>query len=129
MNSEQTKNLIGRILISGIFIYAIPGKIINFERTVEVIASKQIPTFMASFLLLSAILCLILGSLLFISGFKQKLGASLLLLFIVPTTFIFHFSPFQIKAVLMNAGLAGGLLLGINKVKGNSLKDLFKNQL
>ena len=128
MNSEQTKNLIGRILISGIFIYAIPGKIINFERTVEVIASKQIPTFMASFLLLSAILCLILGSLLFISGFKQKLGASLLLLFIVPTTFIFHFFPLQIKAVLMNAGLIGGLLLGLTKVKGNSLKDLFNSQ-
>ena len=129
MNSEQTKNLIGRILISGIFIYAIPGKIINFERTVEVIASKQIPTFMASFLLLSAILCLILGSLLFISGFKQKLGASLLLLFIVPTTFIFHFFPFQIQAVLMNSALIGGLLLGLNNVKGNSLKEIFNNQI
>ena len=129
LNSEQTKNLIGRILISGIFIYAIPGKILNFERTVEVIANKQIPTVIAAFLLFSAILCLIFGSLLFISGFKQKLGASLLLLFIVPTTFIFHFFPFQIKAVLMNAGLAGGLVLGLNKVKQNSLKVLFKKQL
>ena len=128
MNFEQTRNQIGRILISAIFIYAIPGKIINFEQTVEVISNKNIPPTIAPFLLVLAIICLIFGSILFISGFKQKLGAYLLLIFIVPTTFIFHFSPFQIKATLMNAGLIGGLILGLNNVKGNSLKELFNNQ-
>ena len=128
MNFEQTRNLIGRILISAIFIYAIPGKILNFERTVEVISNKNIPPTLAPFLLVFAIICLIFGSILFISGFKQRLGAYLLLLFIVPTTFIFHFSPFQIKAVLMNIGLIGGLMLGLNNVKANSLKELFNNQ-
>ena len=128
MKFEQTKNLIGRILISAIFIYAVPGKIINFERTVEVISNKNIPTTFAPVLLFLAIICLVFGSILFISGFKQKLGAYLLLIFIVPTTFIFHFSPFQIKAILMNAGLIGGLILGLNNVKGNSIKLLFKNQ-
>ena len=129
MNSEQIKNLIGRILISAIFIYAIPGKIINFEQTVEVISNKNIPHTLAPFLLLLAIICLIFGSTLFISGFKQRLGAYLLLIFIIPTTFIFHFSPFQIKSVLMNAGLVGGLILGLNNVKGLSLKELFNNQI
>ena len=128
MNNKNLQNLIGRILISAIFIYAIPGKIINFEKTVQLISSKNIPSFFASFLLILAILCLILGSILFISGFKQRLGSFLLIIFIVPTTFIFHFFPFQIKAVLMNAGLAGGLILGLNKVKEKSLKDLFTNQ-
>ena len=128
MNLEQTKNLIGRILISAIFIYAIPGKILNFGRTVEVISDKNIPSTLAPFLLLFAIIFLILGSILFISGFKQRLGAYLLLTFIIPTTFIFHFTPFQIKAVLMNAGLIGGLILGLNNVKSNSLKELFNNQ-
>ena len=128
MNFEQAKNLIGRILISAIFIYAIPGKIINFEKTVAVIASKNISHYFAQFLLISAILCLIIGSILFISGFKQRLGASLLLLFIIPTTFIFHIFPFQIRAVLMNAGLIGGLMIGINNVKSTSLKDLFNSQ-
>ena len=127
MNFEQTRNLIGRILISAIFIYAIPGKIINFERTIQVISNKNIPLALAPFLLVMAIICLIFGSILFISGFKQKIGAYLLLTFIVPTTFIFHFFPFQIKAVLMNAGLIGGLVLGINNAKGISLKELFKN--
>ena len=128
MNAEQVKNLIGRILISSIFIYAIPGKILNFERTLEVITSKDIPHFLVPFFLLAAILCLILGSILFVSGFKQRLGASLLLIFIVPTTIIFHFFPLQIRAVLMNAGLAGGLILGLNNIRGNSLKDIFYNQ-
>ena len=128
MNFEQTQALIGRILISAIFIYAIPGKIINFERTVEVISNRNIPPALAPILLLLAIICLIFGSILFISGFKQRFGAYLLLIFIVPTTFIFHFSPFQTQAVLMNAGLIGGLVLGLNKVKGKSLKELFNHQ-
>tara|TARA_X000000368_G_scaffold389517_1_gene351940 strand:- start:304 stop:705 length:402 start_codon:yes stop_codon:yes gene_type:complete len=128
MNIEQTKKLIGRILISAIFIYAIPGKIINFERTVEVISNKNIAPSLAQFFLLSAIICLIFGSILFISGFKQNLGVYLLLIFILPTTFIFHFFPFQAKAVLMNAGLVGGLILGLNNEKSKSLKELFKNQ-
>ena len=105
----------------------IPGKIINFARTIEVISNRNITT-LAPFLLILAISCLIVGSMLVISGFKQKLGAYLLLLFIIPTTFIFHFSPFQIKSVLMNTGLIGGLVLGLNNVKGNSLKELFNNQ-
>ena len=128
MNFEKVKNLIGRILISSIFVYTIPGKIINFERNVQVIQTRNIPNDLAHFLLIFAIIFLILGSILFISGFKQRLGASLLLIFIVPTTIIFHFSPFQIKAVLMNAGLIGGLILGINNVKEKSLKDLFNIQ-
>ena len=128
MNFEQTKNLIGRVLISAIFIYAIPGKIINFERTVELITSKDIPNYLSPVLLLSAIICLILGSIFFISGFKQRLGASLLLVFIIPTTLIFHTSPLHIKTILMNAGLIGGLLLGLNKSKVSSLKDLFNSQ-
>ncbi len=128
MNFEQSKNLIGRALISAIFIYSIPGKIINFEQTVEVIANKNIPPNIAPILLLFAIVCLILRSILFVSGFKQKLGAFLLLIFILSTTFIFHFFPFQTKALLMNAGLIGGLLLGLNNVKIISLKETFKHQ-
>ena len=121
MNFQKLKNLIGRILISAIFIYAIPEKIIKYEQTVEVITSKNIPPYLSSILLFSAIIFLIFGSVLFITGFKQRLGASLLLIFIVPTTFIFHFSPLQINALLLNTGLTGGLILGLNTIKANSL--------
>ena len=69
MNFEQTKNLIGRALISAIFIYAIPGKIINFEQTVGIIINKNIPPTLAPFSLFLAIVFLIFGSILFISGY------------------------------------------------------------
>ena len=128
MSFKKLKNLIARIFISAIFIYTIPGKILYFERNIELITSKNIPSSIAPFLLISAIFCLILGSILFISGFKQRIGAILLLSFIVPTTLIFHFFPFQAKAILMNTGLIGGLILGLNNFKEISLKDLFQKQ-
>tara|TARA_B100000700_G_scaffold314765_1_gene401809 strand:+ start:1239 stop:1634 length:396 start_codon:yes stop_codon:yes gene_type:complete len=128
MNSEKILNLIARIFISAIFIYAIPGKILNFQKTLEVITEKNIPYYLTPYLLICAILCLSLGSILFITGIQQKLGSILLLIFIIPTTIVFHFYPLQIKSILMNLGLIGGLLLGLNKSKDKSLKRNFYSQ-
>ena len=100
-----------RVAISAIFITAIPSKITDFEITVEYIYSKGIPDPAASILLVGAIICLIMGSGFFIFGKNQKIGSSFLLLFLVPTTIIFHMSPFHQKAVLMNLGLIGGLII------------------
>ena len=83
-----------RVSISAIFISAIPGKINDFERTVDYISSKGIPETISSILLVGAITCLILGSGFFIFGEKQKIGSVFLLLFIIPTTIIFHLSHF-----------------------------------
>ena len=100
-----------RVSISAIFISAIPGKINGFERTVEYISSKGIPDPISSILLVGAIICLILGSGFFIFGENQKIGSIFLLLFLIPTTIIFHIFPFHQKAVLMNLGLMGGLII------------------
>ena len=100
-----------RLAISAIFISAIPSKINGFERTVEYISSKSIPDPIASVLLVGAIICLILGSGFFIFGRNQKLGAIFLSLFLIPTTIIFHMFPFHERAVLMNLGLLGGLII------------------
>ena len=100
-----------RLSISAIFISAIPGKINNFERTVEYISSKGIPEPISSVLLVGAIICLILGSGFFIFGENQKIGSVFLLLFLIPTTIIFHVFPFHQRAVLMNLGLIGGLVI------------------
>ncbi len=100
---------------------------ISLERTIEVISNKNIPPTLATYLLLLAIICLIFSSMLSISGFKQKLGAYLLRILIVPTTFIFHFSSFQAKSGLMKAGTIGGLVLGLNNLYSHSLKELFNN--
>ena len=100
-----------RVSISAIFISAIPGKLNGFERTVEYISSKGIPEPISSILLVGAIICLILGSGFFIFGENQKIGSLFLLLFLIPTTIIFHIFPFDQKAVLINLGLMGGLII------------------
>ena len=100
-----------RLSISAIFISAIPGKINDFERTVEYISSKGIPEPISSILLVGAIICLILGSGFFIFGENQKIGSVFLLLFIIPTTIIFHVFPFHQRAVFMNLALIGGLII------------------
>ena len=100
-----------RIAISSIFISAIPGKINGFEKTVEYISSKGIPDPISSLLLVGAIICLILGSGFFIFGGNQKIGSLFLLIFLIPTTIIFHMFPFHQRAVLMNLGLIGGLII------------------
>ena len=97
--------------ISAIFISAIPGKINDFERTVENISSKGIPEPISSILLVGAIICLILGSGFFIFGERQKIGSVFLLLFLIPTTIIFHVFPFHQRAVFMNLALIGGLII------------------
>ena len=100
-----------RVAISSIFISAIPGKITGFSKTVEFISSKGIPDQIASILLVGAIICLALGSGFFVFGGNQKIGSAFLLLFLIPTTMIFHVFPFHQRAVLMNLGLIGGLLI------------------
>ena len=100
-----------RLSISAIFISAIPGKINDFEKTVEYISSKGIPDPISSILLVGAIICLILGAGFFIFGENQKIGSVFLLLFIIPTTIIFHVFPFHQKALLFNLALIGGLII------------------
>ena len=100
-----------RVSISAIFISAIPGKINDFEKTVEYISSKGIPETISSILLVGAIICLILGSGFFIFGENQKIGAIFLLLFLIPTTIIFHLFPLHQRVLFMNLGLGGGLII------------------
>ena len=117
LNQFKNKNIksfldfFSRVAISAIFIKALPSKINNFETTVEYITSRGIPDPLASILLVGAIICLILGSGFFIFGENQRIGSVFLLLFIIPTTIIFHTFPFQQRAVFMNMGLIGGLII------------------
>ncbi len=104
-------DFLARVAISAIFISAIPGKIMGFGKTVEYISSKGIPNPIASILLVGAIICLTLGSGFFIFGGNQKIGSTFLLLFLIPTTLIFHVFPLHEREVFMNLGLIGGLLI------------------
>ena len=115
LKSFYSLNFLGRLLLSAIFVNAIPGKITNFSTQTDYIISKGFPESIAAVLLTIAILVLISGSVLLIFTNKIKFACSLLLIFLIPTTIIFHFSPFDIFPVVRNMSLIGGLLLALDK--------------
>ena len=114
MTSQLLLDWLGRFLMAALFVKAVPGKLTDFSGTVDVIASKGIAELLAGFLLASAITCLILGSVVFVFGTNTRLGASLLLVFLVPTTLIFHTFPVD-SGFFMNLALIGALLLALTR--------------
>tara|TARA_B100000963_G_C22179292_1_gene473745 strand:- start:120 stop:500 length:381 start_codon:yes stop_codon:yes gene_type:complete len=106
-------DFVSRVAISAIFISSIFSKIKSFDKAVEYISAKGVSDPFAPVLLVGAVICLTLGSGFFIFGKDQKLGSALLLIFLIPTTIIFHLFPLQERAVLMNLGLMGGLILAV----------------
>lgn len=78
---------IARLLISSIFLLAGVGKFIDISSTEAFMATKNIPAM--PYLYLAAI-TEILGGFSVLLGFKARYGAILLILFLIPTTYIFH---------------------------------------
>ena len=108
-------NFLGRLFLSAIFINAIPSKILYFESKTKYIAAQGFPEFLSAIFLVAAILVLVIGSILLIFTKKIKLGSSLLLIFLIPTTVIFHLINFDPVHLIMNISLIGGLFLAIDK--------------
>jgi putative oxidoreductase len=82
-------NVAGRILFSIIFLMsAVGNKIPKFNDVAGYMASEGVP--FPGVLLAGAIAFLIVGSLSVILGFKTRLGATLLLIFLVLATYFFH---------------------------------------
>ena len=107
---ENVAPLIGRLMLVVIFIKAAIGKINGFDGTAKYMASKGMP--MTSFLLFGAIVFLLVGSLSLLVGYKARIGALLLILFLLPTTLIFHpfwVEPAQMGAFVKNLAVLGGL--------------------
>lgn len=102
---------LARILIVLIFCVSFYNKINDFEGAANKLGSAGIEN--AKIFLSIGLLFIGLGSLLVILGWKARLGAFLLLLFLVPTTILFH-TDFaeagQTTQLLKNLGIMGGLL-------------------
>jgi putative oxidoreductase len=115
--TEQTRtpsllNRIARVLVCLVFLNAVLGKLMGFGAVARMIAAKGLP--LAPVLLVAAMALMAVGSALVISGWKARLGAVLLLLFLVPTTLIFHgdvADSAQRIQLLKNLAIIGGLLL------------------
>jgi putative oxidoreductase len=115
--TEQTRrprllNRIARVLLCLVFLNAVLGKLMGFGAVAGMIAAKGLPV--APLLLVAAMALMAVGSALVISGWKARLGAVLLLVFLVPTTLIFHSDVadnMQRIQLLKNLAIIGGLLL------------------
>ncbi|NEP57099.1 MAG: DoxX family protein [Symploca sp. SIO2G7] len=105
--------LAARICLSIIFIQSGISKIPNFGGTQQFMSANGVPMALTGILLFAAIIFLLVGGLSVLLGYKARWGAMILILFLVPTTFIFHnpFAPGQMIAFLKNLGLIGGLLM------------------
>lgn len=103
-------DLIGRVMISAIFLFSGISKIFNYDGTVGWMEGYGMP----GILLIPAIIIEILFPLMIIIGYQTRIAAGGLLLFSLLTAFIFHLdfsNQMQIIAFLKNVGLAGGMLL------------------
>ena len=107
---------IARVLLCLVFVHAVIGKLTGFTGVAAMMAGRGLP--FAPLLLVAAMALMAVGSALVISGFRVRLGAILLLLFLVPTTVIFHnelADPQQRIQLFKNLSIVGGLLLLVDR--------------
>jgi putative oxidoreductase len=115
--------LAARICLALIFLKAGISHLTSFSNFfVPVIASK-LP--LAPLVAVATIAFLLLGSLSLLLGYKVKIGALLLIIFLIPTTLLFHppTNPEELNSFLKNLGLIGGLLMVIYAGAGAASLD------
>ncbi len=104
--------LIGRILLVLIFLKSGIGKIENFQGTAQYMAKFGMP--FTNFFLVGAIFLELVGSITVILGYFARFGSVLLLIFLIPTTLIFHNifkDPQMMIQFMKNVSIFGGLLV------------------
>lgn len=114
---HDVSRLLGRILLSVIFLWSGFGKITGFAGTAGYMASKGLP--MVEVLLVLSIVIEIGGALMIILGWKARLAAAALFLWMIPVTLVFHnfwaMPPDQVQMQMINffknLAIMGGLLM------------------
>ncbi len=118
-------SLLGRVMLVTIFFMsAIGNKIPNFSGVAGYMASEGVP--LPKLMLAGAIVFLIAGSLSIIAGWQARIGAGLLLVFLVLATYFFHdFWTFegqeqQMQTIqfMKNLGLMGAMVFLISNGSG-----------
>ena len=102
--------ILGRLLLSAIFLINGIGKIFNYEETIQYMENFDVP----DYLIIPAITVEILFPILLILGYYTKFSALVLSLFTLVLAVIFHtdFSnQMQLMSFLKNIAIAGGFLI------------------
>ncbi len=116
--------LIGRILLVLIFLKSGTGKIGNLEGTAQSMVKHSMP--FVTFFLYGAIFLELAGSITVILGLFARWGALLLVIFLVPTTLIFHTNfndPNQVVHFMKNVSMLGGCLILLSAGAGRFSLD------
>lgn len=118
-NTMKYIPLIGRILFSLIFLMSgIMGHLIGLSGTAAYAASQGLP--MATFFVALSGIIALLGALSIILGYKAKIGAWLIVIFLIPVTFKMHAfwtvtdpmqSQVQMAMFMKNLALTGAALM------------------
>ena len=111
-------DLIGRILISAVFLISAFNKIFNLDGSIGWMEGFGVP----GFLIYPAIAVEIILPVFVVVGYQARIAAGVLAIFCIATAFIFHFdfsNQSQLVSFLKNLGLAGGFLF----IVANGTKD------
>lgn len=109
-------SLAGRVCLALVFLNAGIKHLTGFSEFVPVIASKGLP--LPGLLAVGTIVFLLVGAASLLLGYKTKIGACLLIAFLIPTTLIFHPFTSDLSGFLKNLALIGGLLMTISNGPG-----------
>jgi len=109
--------LLARIFLALIFLVSAAGKLADYGGTVGHMTAQGLPV--AKYLLAGAIFFEIAGGLMVLLGWRARFGALLLVLFLIPTTLVYHAfwgytgveRTLQMLQFLKNLAIIGGLLM------------------
>jgi len=115
---KDVADLIGRFFIGFIFLYEAIDSILYFQNTKQTMIDYGI-VWRPAMLLVLVIIALLIGSILVLIGYKAKTGATLLMLYWLPFTFIVYSwwnDPVELQRLnalyfMRNMAIVGGLLL------------------
>ena len=115
--SQDVLALVGRIALAALFVWSGLGKITGFSGTVAFVASKGLP--MPEVLTALTIVVEFVLGLAIVLGFKARIAALVIALWLIPTTFLFHdyWNSPAAQALNMqihfmkNVSIFGGMLL------------------
>lgn len=125
MNSSSSNSLVlllGRVMICVIFLHSAVGQITDFDSNMKHVAGAGMPLPHAA--IWASIVAQILGGLGILLGFRIRIAAWLLFVFLIPTTIVLHRfwgvpSPHLPEIQFFkNMALMGGLLFVANSQAG-----------
>ena len=116
--------LVGRIFLSHIFLISAATKIADPAGTRAYMATYGIPATL--FFLVAAATFELVGGLSVLLGYRSRIGAIILLIFLIPTTIIFH-TEFSVRLQMImfmkNLTIMGGLFTVIAHGSGKLSLD------